>query len=804
MLNLVFMISSICCLIFVSSEYDPVDNYLINCGSSENTTLGRRVFLADNLNSTTLSTPHKIFAKSASDLLIPFPFNYTSPLYQTARILNGTSEFVFPIKKLGRHWLRLHFFPLVQENHNLSTARFSVSAQNLTLLKNFQQSNTSTLKEYSLNISSSQLVLVFTPAANSFAFLNALEVVSIPDEVIPAGAGMGTPEGSEQDLREHALETVVRVNMGNVTIPPQNDTLGRLWFSDDRYLKSSNFVEFELKEGVLNYTRGATENIAPPLVYESATRLKQVDFNIRFNATWQFEVHPAFEYLVRFHFCDMVSDSSNELVFNVFLNSHVVAENLDLKTKTSNAFASPYHMDVVKRLATGRELSITIGPSDVRNVLPDGILNGLEIMKISNSKNSLDEEDTETQLSKTTSKSKKWVILGSGLGAFCLVVFALVSILVYRNRRRKRIGLSKYYEEQGSISRSKAGYLIPFKAIQEATDNFCEEMIIGVGGFGKVYRGVLKDGTVVAVKRGNHQSSQGLAEFITEIEMLSKFRHRHLVSLIGYCDEMNEMIIVYEYMDNGSLKNHLYGSDLPKLNWRQRVEICIGSARGLHYLHTSSEKAIIHRDVKSANILLDENLMAKVADFGLSKDGPEMDQTHVSTAVKGSFGYLDPEYLTRQQLTEKSDVYSFGVVMLEILSGRPVIDPSRPRESANLIEWAMRVIRRGELEMVLDPHLKERVKPESLLKFVEIVEKCLAECGIHRPTMGEVLWNLECVLQLNGKEDRRVRGGIPDPEISTSTTQVSVGSMGDLEGVSMGRVFSQMVKAETKHLNDKI
>lgn len=828
--GLIFLNLFILCLMCVSKEYVPVDNYLVNCGSSENTTVSGRVFLADSLNSGILSTPHRIFAKTSSNLHVPLPFNYFSPLYQTARILNGTSEFSFPIKRQGRHWVRLHFFPFMDKNYSLSSARFSVSAQNFTLLKNFQPSNASVVKEYSFNINTNRLVLVFTPAANSFGFLNALEVFSLPDEVIPASAGMNNPEGSRQDLSANALETVVRVNMGIEAVPPQNDTLWRFWVPDARYLRNSNLVQFVSQKGGVNYTGGGvTQNIAPPLVYETAKRLEQVDFNTRFNATWSFEVDPGFEYFIRFHFCDIVSNSSNEpvfnsnkpvfnsskeLQFNVFLNSGVVSANLNLKTKTGNALDVPYYMDVVKRLGSDHDLSVTIGPSDVGNVLPDGILNGLEIMKISNSKDSLDAADSVILSSSTSSKAKLLVILGSSIGAFCLLVLALISILVYRSRRRAFIDrspggdeVSKYAEETSSISRSKVWYRIPFKAVQEATDNFSEEMIIGIGGFGKVYKGILRDGTKVAVKRGNHQSNQGFSEFMTEIEMLSKFRHRHLVSLIGYCDEMDEMIIIYEYMENGTLKNHLYGSDLPKLNWRQRLEICIGSARGLHYLHTGSEKAIIHRDVKSANILLDENLMAKVADFGLSKDGPEFDQTHVTTAVKGSFGYLDPEYLTRQQLTEKSDVYSFGVVMLEILCGMPVIDPSRPREKVNLIEWVINELKKGNLETVVDPHIKEGLKPESLQKFAETAEKCLAGCGLDRPTMGDVLWNLEYALQLQRKEETTSQNHNctnNQPDISTSTTQFSIGSMGDLAGVSISRVFSQMVKADMKDLNDKI
>lgn len=816
--KMLIWVLSIFCLINVSLGFDPIDNYLIDSGSSTNKSVGDRVFLADDYydSNTTLSTPENISVNSS---LKSITSSIDSALYETARILVGTSTYTFSIKKHGFHFIRLYFFPLVNENYNLSTAKFSVSAQNFTLLRDFQPQNVPAVKEYSLNISSNNLVLTFTPSTNSFAFLNALEVFSLPDELIPSSVGFFIPPRDNYNMWTRALETVWRVNMGNTTVSPQNDTLWRSWVSDGRFLKQSNIVKFVSEIGAVNYTGGrVSEDIAPPSVYGTATRLNiKRDPDILVNMTWSFDVDPGFDYLVRFHFCDIAGQGN--IYFNLYTNSLLVASDIDLVNLTSNISGAPYYMDVVANLGNARNLVVSIGPSILHNAYPDGTLNGVEIMKMSNSRGSLDVLDSEIESLTPRSKVKVWVIAVSVGGALFLVgVVALVLFIACKKRRRRaHVGHSTHEHFEGRsfqgenadgsavISRSKIWYRFRFAAVQEATNNFSESGVIGVGGFGKVYKGVLKDNTKVAVKRGASHSQQGVAEFRTEIEMLSQFRHRHLVSLIGYCDEKNEMIIIYEYMENGTLKNHLYGSDLPKLNWRQRLEICIGSARGLHYLHTGYSNAIIHRDVKSANILLNENLMAKFADFGLSKNGPEIDQTHVSTAVKGSFGYLDPEYLTTQQLTEKSDVYSFGAVLLEILCGRAIIDPSLSREMVNLVEWAMKCWKCREVKNIVDPYIVDEIKPGSLNKFCETVEKCLAECGADRPTMGDVLWNLECTLQLQGNNERsRQNSRNPtnnDFEASVSTMQFSVGSAGDLAGVSMSRVFSQMVKAEINEVN---
>ncbi|XP_048326303.2 probable receptor-like protein kinase At5g59700 [Ziziphus jujuba] len=807
-IRIVIWVLSILCSLRFSLQFEPPDNYLIDCGSSSDVSVNDRKFVADGFNSSFLETPNDISVKNRSSIAISSTFG--SALFETARIFNETSDYTFPIRKPGRHWIRLYFYPLVNKNYNLSMAKFSVSAQGFTLLKDHQIQNDTLVKEYSVNISSNSLVLTFTPSANSSAFINALEVVSQPDHLLPKEARTIGSQGRYRNLQKQALETVERVNMGNVAVPPQNDILGRLWVSDGSYLAHNSSVMFVSKEDAVDFTTGSSKEIAPSSVYGTATALNTTEGStINVNITWNFDVNPGFEYLIRFHFCDIVSSSTQNRLSKVYVNSWSVSRNFDLSNQTLNSFGTPYFIDVVEMVSNNPQLKVSIGPFSADEQFPLVFLNGLEIMKVSDSRGGLDVSDSF----KSSSKTKIAVIVGLSAGLFIAVVLAMLIFIVCRRRRKLAlvghsktedvavIGMENNHVNRTGISGLKTGYRFPLSVIQKATDNFSENLVIGVGGFGKVYEGVLSDNTKVAVKRGVSESNQGLREFWTEIEMLSQFRHRHLVSLIGYCDEQNEMIIIYEFMENGTVKNHLYGSDVPTLSWRQRLEICIGSARGLHYLHTGSTKAIIHRDVKSANILLDENFMAKVADFGLSKTGPEIDKTHVSTAVKGSFGYLDPEYLTRQQLTEKSDVYSFGVVMYEILCGRPVIDPSLPREKVNLVDWAMKWQRRGQLEEVVDPRIADQIKPDSLKKFGEIAEKCLAENSVFRPTMGDVLWNLEYVLQLQGVDKRRSRNDelsspVDHLETGESTAEFSMGSMGDIAGVSMSKVFAQMMKEE--------
>ncbi|XP_038980157.1 probable receptor-like protein kinase At5g59700 [Phoenix dactylifera] len=819
-LGLGFCILATITLQCVCGSFTPADNYLIDCGSSNSTTIDNRTFVADASASSTLTAPNSILASTSSSSV--------SALYRTARIFTQPSSYSFSIQKHGWHFIRLHFFPFVYKSYNLVTSKFTVSTQDVVLLQNFQpQGNSSPeLKEYLVNMNEDTLYLSFIPVGNlSFAFINAIEVVSAPADLLNGSASTINPSGEYQGLLGQALETVYRINMGGPRVTPDGDTLWRTWVNDSSFIVNKSVAESVSFSGSLNYQPGlATQETAPNIVYSTATRLVASNTSTALvNVTWQFNVDADSSYFIRLHFCDIVSKALVDLYFNVYIGNWLVLGNFDLTSKTTS-LAAPYYVDFVLAASdASSKLHVSIGPSTLSDAVADGILNGLEIMKMRNSNGSA------IVVAPPGSKKNFGVILGSVVGAIAVVIVACVFFMVCRRRKIARKHHSKTwmpFSVNGLTSQSTGsrtsngtaatsgqnvslGYRFSFIVLQEATNNFDENWVIGVGGFGKVYKGVLKDETKVAVKRGNPKSQQGLNEFRTEIELLSRLRHRHLVSLIGYCDERNEMILVYEYMEKGTLKSHLYGSDLPSLSWKQRLEICIGSARGLHYLHTAFAKAIIHRDVKSANILLDENLMAKVADFGLSKTGPDLDQTHVSTAVKGSFGYLDPEYFRRQQLTEKSDVYSFGVVLLEVLCARPVIDPTLPREMVNLAEWAMKWQMGGELEQIVDPRIAATIRPDSLRKFGETVEKCLADYGVERPTMGDVLWNLEYVLQLQEAESgtsevnsiNRIAGLSSQVQNIRNLESATVGGVGtsssnDLSEVSGSKVFSQLIHAE--------
>lgn len=766
-----------------TTKFTPTDNFLIDCGAKEKVESGDgREFKTDSESTAFLS------ADDNNLLFLPkAPEGIPSPIYLSARAFTKEATYAFTLARPGWHWIRLHFHPFNPPGgtFNLSNAVFSVTTDDLVLLHSFTIGDVQkwVLKEYIVNATTERMAIHFSPLKNSFAFINAIEVVNAPDTLISDEATNLAPLDDFKGLSDFAFQSVHRLNVGGPLITSVNDTLSRSWVNDGQYLKSkSTGKSISVAPTVIEFPDGTSNLIAPNWVYASA--MKMADAGVsqpNFNITWQMSVDPSFGYFVRLHFCDILSKALNDLYFNVYINGRKAISGLDLSTLTGG-LAMAYYRDFILNASLATDvISVQIGPMNQPTGIVNALLNGVEILKMSNSVDSLDGEfGVDGRVASSGMSAKKKIVAVVGILMMAGAFIGLAAMVVKWHKRpqdwEKKNSFSSWLlplhsahssfmsGSKSSVTAShRAGFsggiysstlglgrYFSFAELQEATKNFNDDTVCGVGGFGNVYIGELADdGTKVAVKRGNPHSEQGINEFQTEIQMLSKLRHRHLVSLIGYCDENNEMILVYELMANGTMRDHLYGKGLPPLSWKQRLEICIGAARGLHYLHTGTTQGIIHRDVKTTNILLDDNFVAKVADFGLSKDGPTVGGNHVSTAVKGSFGYLDPEYFRRQQLTDKSDVYSFGVVLFEALCARTALDPSLPREQVNLAEWAMQWKKKGLLEKIIDPYLVGKINIESMNKLAEAAEKCLAEYGVDRPSMGDVLWNLEYALQLH-------------------------------------------------------
>ncbi|KAK9100616.1 hypothetical protein Scep_024046 [Stephania cephalantha] len=292
--------------------------------------------------------------------------------------------------------------------------------------------------------------------------------------------------------------------------------------------------------------------------------------------------------------------------------------------------------------------------------------------------------------------------------------------------------------------------------VVKATNNFAPSARVGEGGFGTVYKAQLQDGQIVAMKRAKKEHFNSLqSEFSSEVELLSKIEHRNLVKLLGFVDKGSERIIITEFVPNGTLREHLDGQHGKVLDFSQRLEITIDIAHGLTYLHLYAERPIIHRDVKSSNILLTESCRAKVADFGFARIGPtDTEQTHISTKVKGTAGYLDPEYLRTYQLTTKSDVYSFGILMIEILTGRRPVELKRSAHERVTVRWAFKNYNEGNIKGLLDPSMNESIGEEILSKMFSLAFQCAAPTRSDRPNMkevGEHLWGIRMDYRRSGR-----------------------------------------------------
>ncbi|XP_019185255.1 PREDICTED: receptor-like protein kinase FERONIA [Ipomoea nil] len=805
-----------------STINSPIENIAISCGSSGTPTApDGRMWVGDNtMSSSTLLHLNGISWTStaqqkASLMIDPLP-------YQTARTSRHEFSYRFSVKP-GQKFIRLHFNPAPYKGFKKSIALFTVKAGPYTLLSNFSPSLTADAlgvkflnKEYSVNVQESEaLTITFTPSQETkssedvYAFVNGIEIVSMPTGLYYTPEGEPGAHVIGQKHRFYidtatALQMIQRLNIGGRSIPSIEDvSMFRDWKDDYNYLLNGVGAASTYTTITIEYADMLT-HVAPPKVYQTARSVHPGKQQlIAHNLTWIIPVNLGFRYLVRLHFCEFEPEISarGERQFSILINNQIAEYNADV-IKWSGGHGIAVYKDYIAMMEGDRmkgtgTLVISLQPnSDFSTKRTDGILNGLEIFKLSNPDNYLvgmnpAPQRKQSSVSEMPSHQRPvFFDRKSAIVTAFTVAVTLLNIAIYYLRCLSEANSNM--RNTRSRSTDPACHQFSLEEIQLSTNNFSPKFLIGSGGYGKVYKGIIDGGaTTVAIKRLKEESRQGENEFWTEIKMLSKVRNEHLVSLIGFCNEGTERVLVYEYMPRGTVADHLHkidrkGNGNPPLSWERRLKISIGAARGLHFLHTSQHK-VIHRDVKSSNILLDESWVAKISDFGLSKMGPGNESfTHVSTDVKGTFGYLDPEYFLTHRLTTKSDVYAFGVVLLEVLTGRPALDKRLVEQGHNLATWAIDYMRKGDVHDIVDDSLAGQVSQTCLKVFAEIAERCLGRQPHERPDMADVLTKLELVLALQQKEAQNE--GMSIDRLGTLSEENMVAPKGKGKDILMGRV----------------
>ncbi|XP_075520898.1 putative receptor-like protein kinase At5g39000, partial [Primulina tabacum] len=652
--------------------------------------------------------------------------------YKTARISRSAFSYTFLLNP-GQKFIRLHFNPTVYKGFETRTDLFDVVAGPFVLLGNFSASLMSDAlglsyftKEYCLNVEENQLLNIsFSPATSrlrdAYAFINGIEIIPVtPEHSYFHGEDIGVRVvGYESQLfyidNGTALEMVHREKVSWDSASPDDD------FSD---------------------------------IFGTVPKEKARVLN------WKIPVDVGFRYLVRLQFSNpgLKMIEKGKLIFKVLINEIVACTNIDIFQVTDSILLLKHnHRDFIvitrgRKEDGRRDISLQ---SYYELIDGNGPFTGFEIFKLSNLDNSFgcpNSLPSEGDSPSWTFQSSLSIVMNRNV--IQTVVIALSFLANVNLPELRRILESNNTEERNKPSDRAGRFCRHFSLneIQLGTSNFSDALVIGKGGYGKVYKCLIDGGReTVAIKRLKLNSKQGAPEFLAEVETLSELRHVNLVSLIGYCNDHGEMILVYNYMPNGTLADHLYklernGNDCSSLTWKQCLDICIGAGRGLDYLHTGH--AVIHRDVKVSNILLAENFTAKISDLGLVKHENKSDaKSHASTKVKGTFGYLDPSYLSTGKLTRKSDVYAFGVVLLEVLCGRPALDQSVLMDEHILTKWARDKISKGEVDLIVASSLKGEILPDSLKTFVQVVERCLDDEPKKRPTIAQVVVQLELALE---------------------------------------------------------
>ncbi|KAJ4839509.1 hypothetical protein Tsubulata_030127 [Turnera subulata] len=541
----------------LETPYSPPDNYLLDCGSSsqDRTLDDGRTFKSDSAARGYLETIEQVqisvdsIPVNASSTFTP----YALLLCRSARIFPAVAKYTFHVYHPGLHWLRFYFYAVPHPAYNLTSAVFDVLGDEFVLLHGFSMKGSEAVvfKEYLINANKAQFSITFKPRKDSFGFINALEFVSAPDELISDSASTVPQGGTFTGILGHALQVSYRLNIGGPIITTVNDTLSRTWIPDTAYNIFPEGAEpASVRPSTIKYpAKGATPYIAPAFVYATAeemadSRTRQSNFNL----TWKMDVDPGFSYLIRLHFCDIVSKSLNELYFNVYINDLMGVSSLDLSSITKS-LSTAYYADLVinSKSVTNGSIMVQIGPpSGYQPGTPNGILNGLEVIKMSDTMRSLDDSYSAESFGYW---QKMKIVAGVGIG-FGVIAFLVLAVIFARSHKsppprdyEKRKSVSswllpnssskQFLQSSKTSSRRSSSYLssrrsksshstnfsnmglgrfFSLSELQHATDNFDEKAVIGVGGFGKVYLGVLEDGTKAAIKRGNHGSDQGINE----------------------------------------------------------------------------------------------------------------------------------------------------------------------------------------------------------------------------------------------------------------------------------------------------
>ncbi|KAK4401311.1 putative receptor-like protein kinase [Sesamum angolense] len=702
----------------------------INCGSSSSSTSTStgREWLPDLLFPNSFFTIHggssTLRQWQSQSLSTTHPTDHVP--YNTARISLSQFSYTFQLNP-GQKLIRLHFNTLPLTSSYSSPFKpfhdlFTVEAGPFTLFSNFSASATARalslntfVKEFCITIQENQplLNLIFSPTPSFYAFINGIEIISLPSYCHAGDIGVQVVGSARNTLvyvdNTTALELVHRLYVNR---------------------HSNDFLQWT--------TQNMNNNIT----------------------IWKVSVDVGFSYLVRLHFSEIglkIAETAHNH-FLLLINHMVVSTRADIlqaRPLQGILWYKNYMVMIKGHKREGkRDIFISLQQSQSDEFVGYGPLEGFEIFKLSNHDNSLASPSPLPPPPPTSDSTFNPIqisfrLLGptNSVATVVITVICLINVIVHILQQNQGANFSDD-ENKPSVRAQRLCRRFSLAEIQSATENFNDAFVIGKGGFGKVYKGLIdKEKKTVAIKRLKSNSRQGQREFWTEIEMLSELRHVNLVSLIGYCNEHLEMILVYEHMPFGTLADHLYKlarktKIFSSLSWKQRLSICIGAGRGLDYLHTGH--GIIHRDVKASNILLDENFVAKVSDFGLAKTESG---GIASTNLKGTFGYFDPDYFRTRKLTTKSDTYSFGVVLLEVLCGRQAVEPWVEEDKRSLTMWARDNISKGEVDQIVDPSLSREISQDSLKAFLRVAERCLHDEPKKRPTMAHIVINLEFALE---------------------------------------------------------